>query len=531
MSGIAAAGIDFDRVTKQLLDEGMQKFVDPYNDLMETLQVKRVAICGAAAAGPDFSGPDDGRPDVLDALAEQQLARRLNAKDASVWTLDPGTARAVVDRLGWLDCIATYRDRVDELADFARAVTRKGLRSVVLLGMGGSSLYPAVCARVFGPADGFPELLVLDSTDPAALSAVQGRIDPRATLFVVASKSGTTLETLSYARHFFEVVRDAGVSDPGVLLGAALGAYARAGRNKVTFTIDELIAPFGLWVEQLLAESTGKDGRGLVLILDEPLGPPELYGDDRLFVSLSLAGVQDQARLDRLAALEQAGHPVVRIGLDDPYDLGAELVRWEMATATAGAVLGVNPFDEPKVTESKRNTQALLQRWSDQGSLGEEAPVAEEGVLSAWPGGTWSPKGAPAALLEGLWDGLRAGDYFAVLAYVEPTDARQGLLQRLRLLARERRGVATTPGFGPRYLHSTGQLHKGGPDTGTYLVLTGESPADSAIPEAPYGFATLLRAQALGDFRALAQHSRRVLRIHIGGDFDAGLAALLNALS
>jgi transaldolase/glucose-6-phosphate isomerase len=610
MSGIAAAGIDFDCVTRQLLDEGMQKFVDPYNDLMATLQAKRAAVCGAAAAGAAFSGPDNGVSSVLDALVEEQFARRLHDWDATLWTLDPATAEAVLNRLGWLDCVANYRDRVDELVDFARTVTRDGLRSVVLLGMGGSSLCPSVCARVFGPAEGFPELLVLDSTDPAAVHAIEDRVSPTETLFIAASKSGTTTETLSFCRHFFGVVREAGVADPGsrfvaitdpgspladearerdfrhiflnqgdlggrysalslfglvpmallgmdlrrlleraelqltscapavpapsnsgILLGAALAAHARAGRNKVTFIIDEPAAPFGMWVEQLLAESTGKEGRGLVPIIDEPLGPPEVYDNDRLFVELSLAAVHDRERPDRLAALEQAGHPVVKIALEDPYDLGAELVRWEVATATAGTVLGVNPFDEPNVAESKRNTRELLERWRDEGSLGEEAPLAEDGELSAWVGGAGSADASPRALLEALWDGLGAGDYFALFAYVQQTDARQGLLQRLRLLARERRRVATTLGYGPRYLHSTGQLHKGGPDTGAYLVLTADSPEDEAIPEAPYGFAVLLRAQALGDFRALAEHGRRVLRIHIRGDFDAGLSALLNALS
>ena len=632
MSGIAAAGIDFDCVTRQLLDEGMQKFVDPYNDLMATLQAKRAAVCGAAAAGATFSGPDDGVSGVLDALVEEQFARRLHDGDATLWTLDPATAEAVLNRLGWLDCVANYRDRVDELVDFARTVTRDRLRAVVLLGMGSGSLCPSVCARVFGPAEGFPELLVLDSTDPAAVHAIEERVSPTETLFIAASKSGTTTETLSFCRHFFGVVREAGVADPGsrfvaitdpgspladearerdfrqiflnqedlggrysalslfglvpmallgmdlqrvleraslqltscapavpapsnsgILLGAALAAHARAGRNKVTFIIDEPAAPFGMWVEQLLAESTGKDGRGLVPIIDEPLGPPEVYNEDRLFVELSLAAVHDRERPDRLAALEQAGHPVVKIALEDPYDLGAELVRWEMATATAGTVLGVDPFDEPNVAESKRNTRELLERWRDEGSLGEEAPLAEDDELSAWVGGTGSADASPGALLEALWDGMGAGDYFALLAYVQQTDARQGLLQRLRLLARERRRVATTLGYGPRYLHSTGQLHKGGPDTGAYLVLTADSPEDEAIPEAPYGFAVLLRAQALGDsvcqgafpyhevvllraqvlgdFRALAEHGRRVLRIHIRGDFDAGLSALVNALS
>jgi transaldolase/glucose-6-phosphate isomerase len=611
MRGLAATGIDFDCVTRQLLDEGMQKFVDPYNELMATLQGKRVAVCGAAAASPHFSGPDDKAPAVLEALAEEQFARRLHARDPSLWTLDPAVAEAVLNRLGWLDCVANARGVIDEINDFARTAKLEGVRSVVLLGMGGSSLCPAVCARVFGPTDAFPELRVLDSTDPAALHALEEQIHPDETLFIAASKSGTTPETLSYYRHFFELLRNAGVSDPGsrfaaitdpgsplaeeareqrfrrifpnqediggrysalshfglvpmallgmdlrrlldraqlqltscaaavpapsnsgVRLGADLAAHARAGRDKVTFAIDEPIAPFGMWVEQLLAESTGKDGRGLLPVVDEPLGPPDAYGNDRVFVYLSLSEVQGQERVDRLAALEQAGHPVVRIALDDRYDLGAELVRWEVATATAGAVLGVNPFDEPNVTESKRNTRELLERWQRDGDLGEGEPASREGELTAWTGDAEGGEGAsPPDLLEALWDGLSAGGYFAVLAYVQQTRDREALLQRLRLLPRDRQQVATTLGYGPRYLHSTGQLHKGGPGTGAYLVLTGDSPDDPGIPGAPYGFATLLRAQALGDFRALKDHGRRVLRIHIGGDFDAGLSALVRRLS
>jgi transaldolase / glucose-6-phosphate isomerase len=608
MQGIAAAGIDFDCVTSQLLDEGMQKFTAPYDDLMKTLQGKRAAVCGAAAASPGFAGPDDKASGVVEALAEQQFARRLHARDATLWTLDPDVAEGIGNRLGWLDCIANARGFIDEINDFARTAKLEGVRSVVLLGMGGSSLCPSVCARVFGPADGFPELLVLDSTDPAALRAVEDHVDPETTLYIAASKSGTTTETLSYYRHFYELAREAGVADPGsrfvaitdpgsplvdearergfrrifsnqpdiggrysalshfglvpmallgmdlrrlleraelqltscgpavpapvnsgVRLGAALGAHARAGRDKVTFVIDEPVAAFGMWVEQLIAESTGKDGRGLLPVVDEPLGPPEVYGDDRVFVHLSMAEAPDADRQKRVAALEEAGHAVVRIGLEDAYDLGAELVRWEVATATAGAVIGVNPFDEPNVTESKRNTRELLERWRSKGELGEDEPTAREGALSAW-GGEGQGE-SPSARLEALLDGMSPGGYFAVLAYVEQTDARHDLLQRLRLLGRDGQRTATTLGYGPRYLHSTGQLHKGGPDTGTYLVLTGDSVDDPSIPEAVYGFATLLRAQALGDFRALREHGRRVLRIHIGGDFDAGLAELVKRLA
>jgi transaldolase/glucose-6-phosphate isomerase len=610
MAGITAAGIDFDDVTRQLLDEGMQKFVDPYNNLMTTLQGKRAETCGAAAAAATFAGPDDGVADVLDALAEEQFARRLHARDTILWTLDADTAKTIADRLGWLDCVANYRASIEDVEDFAGSIRREGLRWVVLLGMGGSSLCPSVCGRVFGSEEGFPELLVLDSTDPAALRAVEQRVELDETLFVVASKSGTTTETLSYFRHFFEALRTAGIADPGgrfvaitdpgspladearqrgfrriflnqadiggrysalslfglvpmallgmdlgrlldradrqlascapalpapsnsgLRLGAALGAHARAGRDKVTFSIDTPIAAFGMWVEQLLAESTGKDGRGLLPVVDEPLGSAQVYGDDRVFVDLRLSGARDQDRLKRLVALERAGHPVISVDLGDRYDLGAEFVRWEVATATAGAILGVNPFDEPNVTESKHNTRELLQRWSHEGGLGEAQPAARDGALSAWTGDSEDQAGSAEGLLKALLNGLSSGDYFAILAYVQQTDARQALLQRLRTLVRDRQGVATTLGFGPRYLHSTGQLHKGGPGTGAYLLLTADSSDDPDVPQAPYGFATLLRAQALGDFRALKAHGRRALRIHVAGDFDAELSGLVDSLS
>ncbi len=627
-------GIDVDAVTWQLLNEGMEKFVTPYDDLMRTLEAKREAILGAAAARQRYAGK--GLDGGLRALAEARFGRRLHARDTALWTDDEETARAISNRLGWLDAVATFGGRIGELQAFAREVKDAGLTHVVLLGMGGSSLWPEVASRVFGPADGWPDLHVLDSTDPEAVRASEEAVDLERTLFVVSSKSGTTTETLSFYRHFFSrlgerlpgatsgsgggsvgerfvAITDPGsplvqearehgfrrvfenppdfggrysaLSDfglvpmallgldleeilertarqaascsgavppgrnPGLHLGTVLGLHARAGRDKVTFVIDPPVAPFAYWVEQLLAESTGKEGRGLVPVEGEPLGTPEDYGSDRVFVALELSGVDDPERRGRLQALQDAGHPVVRIALDDRLDLGAEIFRWEVATATAGAILGVNPFDEPNVTESKENTRELLAAWRERGSFDEPAAAAEAGEVAVWTGGGADGAGAggeaPAAVIAALLASARAGDYVALLPYFRRTPERHRSLETLRRAVRDRYRVATTLGYGPRYLHSTGQLHKGGPDTGVYLIFTAGSGGDDiSIPdsgsgsgsgsdgaERGYGFATLLRAQALGDFRSLAEHGRRVVRIHLEGDLDEALATLVDELT
>ncbi len=618
MDDLEEVGVDFDAVTWQLLNEGMEKFVAPYDDLMGTLETKREAILGAAATRQAYAG--DGLSDGLDALAELRFGRRLHARDTTLWTGDDETARAISERLGWLDAVATSRERTGEIEAFAREVKDDGLHHVVLLGMGGSSLWPEVASQVFGPADGWPALHVLDSTDPAAVRAVEDEVDLERTLFVVSSKSGTTTETLSFYRYFFSLLserlesapgerfvaitdpgsplaeearergfrrvfenppdvggrysalfyfglvpmallgRDVGglleraarqaassagavppERNPGLHLGAVLGLHARAGRDKVTFVIDEPVAPFAYWLEQLLAESTGKEGRGLVPVAGEPLGRPEDYGSDRVFVALELADERDPERRRHLQVLEEAGHPVVRIALDDRLDLGAEVFRWEVATATAGAILGVNPFDEPNVTESKENTRELLATWRERGSFDEPAPTAEAEGVAVWAGGE-APDGGgePAEVIGELLGGLGEGDYVALLPYFRRTPERQRSLETLRRAVRDRHGVATTLGYGPRYLHSTGQLHKGGPATGVYLVFTADpGEEDLAIPcrdgdrseGEGYGFATLLRAQALGDFRSLAEHGRRVVRVHLEGDLDARLEALVDELT
>jgi transaldolase/glucose-6-phosphate isomerase len=602
-------GIDLDHVTQQLQDEGVQKFIDPFDALMQTLAEKRQKILGKAIGAQKIAGGKTAAAlkAVAASLDERQFGRRLFAHDPFLWTADTEPAALIRQRLGWLDSIDVFHDRVDEIRRFASEVKDAGITRVVLLGMGGSSLCPEVCRDTFGSAPGWPELTVLDSTDPAAVREVTARVDAARTLFIVASKSGTTTETISLYRHFreqvsphvaervgscFVAITDAGTplaeearkhsfrrcfenpadiggrysalsyfglvpmallgidiaavlerarqmrvscgpmvpayTNPGASLGALLGLAAQQGRDKVTFVLDDTLKAFGSWVEQLLAESTGKSGRGLVPIAGEPLGAPEVYRDDRLFVSVRHAGAADAAVDKRLTALEEAGHPVVRIAVPDVLGLGAEFFRWEVATATAGAVLGVNAFDEPNVAESKQNTKKVLEQWQQQGAFEAARPMAKGHGIALYgdKDQPWLVQGTGDSvrdLLQSFVGLAQAPHYLALLPYFRRTPERHERLQALRRKLRDRLHVATMLGYGPRYLHSTGQLHKGGPQTGIFLIFTAETPQDVPIPEASYGFATLLHAQALGDFQALNDRVPRVLRVHLGGDIEAGL--------
>jgi transaldolase/glucose-6-phosphate isomerase len=607
LAGLAKAGIDFEAVTWQLLNEGMDKFTAPYDKLLRALEEHREAILGPSAAGADVTGAEAG--DALEAMAERQFPRRLHDRDTSLWTRDPQTAEAIAHRLGWLDCVETFRARTEELTETARSLKEEGIRWTVLAGMGGSSLWPEVSAQVFGPEDGWPELLVLDSTDPEAIRAVERAIDLPHTAFLVSSKSGTTTETLSLYRHFF---REAGkamggdpahhflaITDPGsplgaeardrdfrhvfanpediggrysalsyfglvpmallgldiaqildiaqkqltscggalpadansgVHLGTVLGILGRTGHDKITLFAHPRLQPFALWLEQLLAESTGKEGVGLLPVAEEPLGSPDAYGDDRVFVHLTLPGEEEADVTALLRDLSDAGRPVIRLTVDGPGGLAAEIVRWEVATAAAGAVLNINPFDQPNVAESKENTRDLLDRWKKDGGFGVEDPTASGDGLAVWSGGEVQDGQTPLSVVRSLLDGLRTGDYVALLPYFNRTEVRHETLQKLRRTIRARHGVATTLGYGPRYLHSTGQLHKGGPPTGAFIIFTADTNEEIPVPGEEFDFATLLRAQALGDFRALSHRGRRVVRVHLGEGPDERLNTLVNAL-
>jgi glucose-6-phosphate isomerase len=508
--------------------------------------------------GPLASSVDDV---VADLLAREAVTR-LHRRDHTLWQDDP---TEVADRLGWLDCHRTMREEIPGLLEFADACGEDGLERVVVLGMGGSSLFPEVLDRTFGSRPDRLDLEVLDTTHPAAVARIESEWPLARTLFLAASKSGTTIETLSHLARFwadhpdpgcFAATTDPGsrlaelaedrkfrrtflnppdiggrysalslfglvpaalcgiapdglldgaeallptlvaghVDNPGLRLAAAMAAGARDGRDKLTFVLDHRIASFGLWVEQLIAESTGKKGTGIVPVVGEALGPPEVYGDDRVFVAIGeLSEVDEDAVVD----LAAAGHPVVRVpfgpaGADLVTELGAQVILWEAATAVCGAALRINPFDQPDVAAAKAATQAVL----DTGTVPEipEQPVA--------------------AVLEQV----RAGDYLAIHAYVDPGSRAVDAVEGARLVLRDRLRVATTVGLGPRFLHSTGQLHKGGPPTGVFLQVVDvddDPDTDVAIPGAPYTFGTLIRAQAAGDLQTLRDRGLRAARVSL----------------
>jgi transaldolase / glucose-6-phosphate isomerase len=599
MEDLRTLGIDLDRVTWQLLNDGIQKFIEPYDELMTSLAEKRRhflaqhAVWEKTATGPVKTAIAA----ATEALDVRRFGTRFFAGDPLLWKSHPADAEGIRNRLGWLD-LDFFRNKVTEIQAFTEEVRSSGVRHVVLLGMGGSSLCAAVCAEIFGVAEAYPRFTMLDDTDPAALRAIEEHADLPETLFIVASKSGTTLETLSFYRYFrnrltaagipdagkhFVAITDPGTpladearkngfrhcfenpssiggrysalsyfglvpmsllgidiealledaeqmrigcgpqvpaaSNPAIHLGALLGVAGRAGRDKVTFVFSRALAPFASWLEQLLAESTGKDGRGLLPVADEALGKPEVYGQDRIFVSLSMEGEDHQRGQQVLSKLEKAGHPVVSVRLADRIALGGEFFRWEMATATAGAILGVDPFDEPNVAESKHNTARLLERWKERATLPAEAPIVEGGAIAVYGNERWRSHDASAIqVLQSFLETAQPSDYIAVLPYFHRTPTRHQALQTFRTRLRDRFRVATTIGYGPRYLHSTGQLHKGGANTGVFLIITTEADQDLAIPDQPYGFATLHAAQALGDFQSLRNKERRVLRLHLHGD-------------
>jgi transaldolase/glucose-6-phosphate isomerase len=553
--------------------------------------------------------PSDLEAGVSATLREwttERRTERLWARDASLWT---GADEA--SWLGWLTIVDEQQRRIDSLQRIAEDVRGAGVTDIVLLGMGGSSLCPEVLRMTFGKLPGWPGLSVLDSTDPAQVRACEARVDLGRTLFIVSSKSGTTLEPNIFKQYFFERVKEAvgpgkagdrfvaitdpgsklehvartdgfrhvlfglpsiggrysALSDfgiapaammgldvprlldaartmaracesrspaeenPGLVLGAVLGVLARRGRDKVTLVTSPGIHDLGAWLEQLLAESTGKAGKGLIPVDREPLAPPEAYGGDRLFVYLRLSSAPDARQDAAIARLADAGQPVVRIEVPEPYQIAAEFFRWEFATAVAGAILGVNPFDQPDVEASKVATRRLTDEFERTGSLPVEAPILEAGGIRLFAdprNGTdlGGGGGTLAGVLRAHLGRIRSGDYGALLAYVEMTTAHEAALQAIRARIRDRWRVATCLGFGPRFLHSTGQAYKGGPNTGVFLQITCEDARDLPVPGQRYTFGVVKAAQARGDLAVLAERGRRALRVHLGADVAAGLRAL-----
>lgn len=609
-------GISMKEVTQKLLDEGVGLFSDAFDKLLGAVEKKRETLLGAKLDQQTYKLPSALEAQVKATLEDWRAGgkvRRLWAGDKTLWTDDDENRW-----LGWLGITDDQLAHMDHLRGIANEVKGAGFSQALLLGMGGSSLCPEVMKVTFGKVPGFPELHVLDSTDPAQVKTFEGKVDLKKTLFIVSSKSGSTLEPNIFKQYFFERVkgvvganevgsrfiaitdpgskmqqvaeqdgfhhiffglssiggRYSALSDfgmvpsaimgvdvprfldnaeemvhscascvppeenPGVVLGTVMGVLANNGRDKVTIIASPGIWDFGAWLEQLLAESTGKVGKGLIPVDQEQLGPPDVYGTDRLFVYVRLESAPDAAQDAAVAALEQAGQPVVRILVADPYELGEEFFRWEIATAVAGAIIGINSFNQPDVEASKIATRKLTSEYEKKGSLPPESPILEDNGIKLFTDEKNAAALAEAArnnktlagYLKAHLNRIGTGDYFCILAYIEMNERHHGPLQAMRHAVRKAKKVATCFGFGPRFLHSTGQAYKGGPNTGVFLQITCDDAADLPVPGQKYTFGVVKAAQARGDFQVLADRGRRALRLHLGTDVKAGLAKLQTAM-
>jgi len=602
--------LGLDEVTKQLVADGVELFAEAADKLLGSVAAKRIAMLGDQLCGMEATLPKPLATDVKAVLEDWRKHGKLRdlwAYDASLWT---GADEA--KWLGWLRVVDDRTADLPALQAFQDEIKAEGFQHILLLGMGGSSLGPEVLAETFGKQPGFPELLILDSTDPAQIAALHARVDLAKTLCIVSSKSGGTLEPNIFKAYFWDAMKSAvgekagrhfvAVTDPGskmqhvaeadgfrqvfmgdpsiggrysvlsnfgmvpaaamgldlkaflhsaalmartcaagtppdenpgVRLGAILGSAAKAGRDKVTIVASPGVYDMGAWLEQLLAESTGKQGHGIVPVDDEPLGKPDVYGQDRVFAYLRLTNAPDAAQDTAIKALEQAGQPVVTLSLSSPLQVAQQFFLWEIATAVAGAVIGINPFDQPDVEASKIETKKLTDAYAATGKLPDEAPFLVSDGIKLFT----DPRDQDALRQESLDDIIKAhlgragpGDYVALLAYIDRNPAHIEMLRKLRARIRDAKHVATCVGFGPRFLHSTGQTYKGGPNSGVVLQITADDAKDLPVPGEKFTFGTVKAAQARGDFDVLAERGRRALRVHLGADVDAGLARLALAV-
>jgi transaldolase/glucose-6-phosphate isomerase len=616
METLSKAGISMKEVTDKLTKDGVKLFADAFDQLLAA--VERSSSCPVAphVSRQTYSLPADLAASVKTAVDDWRAngkVRRLWQRDASLWTGEDEASW-----LGWLGITEEQIEHVDDLKKVAEDAKSGGFADVLLLGMGGSSLCPEVLRMTYGKIDGHPELHVLDSTDPAQIRSFEKKIDVAKTLFIVSSKSGSTLEPNIFRQFFFEQVKNAigaekagsrfiaitdpgskmqqvaesdkfrhiffglpsiggrysalsnfgmvpaGVmgldvkkfldrteemveacascvpveQNPGVVLGLILGSAAKAGRDKVTIVASPGISDLGAWLEQLLAESTGKQGKGIIPVYREELGGPDVYGSDRVFAYLRLESGPDAAQDAKINALEKAGNPIIRIAVFDTYDLGQEFFRWEIATAVAGSVIGINAFNQPDVEASKIATRNLTSQYEKTGSLPTEKPILEDKGIKLFTDEKNAAELAKAAgtnkslagYLKAHLSRISAGDYFALLGYIEMNEAHENALQAIRHNVRDTKHVATCLGFGPRFLHSTGQAYKGGPNSGVFLQVTCDDANDLPVPGQKYTFGIVKAAQARGDFQVLAERGRRALRVHLGADLASGLKALAAAV-
>ena len=617
MQDLAKAGIEMKQVTDQLVVDGVRLFAEAFEKLLGAVEQSMKKPMLPKSASQTYTLPAALEQEVNETLEEWRTAgkvRGLWSHDAKLWT---GTDEA--NWLGWLGVTEDENAHARPLVELAEEVEAEGISHALLLGMGGSSLCPEVLSKTFGHIRDFPELLVLDSTDPAQIKAIESKMDVKKALFIVSSKSGSTLEPNIFKQYFFERAKQASgaeragrqfiaVTDPGskmqavaegdkfrrvffgvpsiggrysalsnfglvpaavmgldvkkfldrteemvqacassvpvkdnpgVVLGIILGVLAKTGHDKVTLITSPGIADLGAWLEQLLAESTGKQGRGLIPVDRESVGAPEVYGNDRVFAYVRLESAPDAGQDAKVAVLEKAGQPVVRISLRDTYDVGQAFFRWEIATAVAGSIIGINAFNQPDVEASKVATRNLTAEYERTGTLPAEKPFFEDkGVKlftddknAAALNQSVGASKSLATYLRAHLGRIKAGDYFATLAFIEMNAEHEASLQKIRHDVRDKKKVATCLGFGPRFLHSTGQAYKGGRNTGVFLQITCDDAADLAVPGQKYTFGVVKAAQARGDFAVLAERDRRALRVHLGKDVPAGLAALNAAIT
>ncbi|MCI0807223.1 MAG: bifunctional transaldolase/phosoglucose isomerase [Chloroflexi bacterium] len=606
---LSAMGLDLVSITADLQEQGVSAFARSYEALMNAIALKRERLlAGWEHLSVNLNGYGPAVDSALEQMSKEKVLSRIWTHDHTVWKPDPDE---ITNRLGWLNIAEVMLDNLDDLQALSDGARADGYNQALLLGMGGSSLAPEVFLKTFGVKQGHFELAVLDSTDPGAVLSATERFDPARTLYIIATKSGGTVETLSLFKYFYnqvEAVEGAGrtgphfvaITDPGsrladiaeqfdfraiflndpniggrysalsffglvpaaligvdvaqvldrslsiacasescvgaidnpaAKLGAVLAELALQGRDKLTLVASPPLASFGDWLEQLIAESTGKEGHGILPVVGEKLGEPDLYGEDRLFAHLRLDGDDtDDAAID---ALQAAGHPIIRIRIHDSYDLGGQYFLWEMATAIAGHRLGINPFDQPNVESAKVLTRELVAAFAAEGGLPEQRPVLVDGDLELY--GDISADDLGGAMIAYLKNAAPRS-YIALQAYLQPGRELLESLQELRTSLRARTRLATTLGFGPRYLHSTGQLHKGDAGAGSFIQITAEDGRDADIPdeagssESSLTFGNLKAAQAMGDRKALEAGGRRVLRLHIKGDLQEGLARVIDAV-
>jgi glucose-6-phosphate isomerase len=538
----------------------------------------------------------------------QNKLQRLWQKDASLWSNDDES-----QWLGWLDIVERQQKNLASFTDLSADIKNAGFESALLLGMGGSSLCPEVLALTFGRQKGFPQIQILDSTDPAEVRDRRQSINPEKTIFIVSSKSGSTLEPNILKQYFFDQVttavgaekagqhfiavtdpgskmekvakgdrfrqifygdkqiggRYSALSDfgivaaavqgldvkrllaeaqqaveaskkddpeqnPGLKLGLILGTAANAGHDKITFFCSPEIYDLGAWFEQLIAESTGKQGKGITPVDREHIAPPDHYGSDRIFAYVRLEGGKNESLDRQVEALEKAGQPVVRLAVKDLYGIAQQFFLWEMATAVAGSVIGINAFNQPDVEASKLETRRLTDAYEETGKLEEATPLVKAGGIKIYAAKKYAGKLGEAKDLDSVikahLDQIKAGDYFAVLAYINMTQKHEDAIQYFRHQVRGAKKVATCLGFGPRFQHSTGQDYKGGPNTGVFIQLTADHPQDLPVPGQKYTFGVVIAAQAAGDLTVLQQRERRVIRVHLGAEVEAGLKQLSGAV-